>query len=344
MNIEPGKTAGGGGKFIPNPKLKLQEQFHEVMRFKHLSERTETAYWQWVVRFLKFHRHDGEWRHPRVLPASAVAEFLSDLSVRLKVAAATQNQALNALVFLYGEVLQVPLPEVGGVERVRRPARLPEVLSRDEVRLVLAQADPGYQLPLRLLYGTGMRLMELLRLRVKDVDFGRNQISIRAGQGDKDRVTVLPESLRPELPVHLEKWRREHERERVAGRGETSLPPEVAHKHPGAAGEWPWQYVFAARGLSNATRGEPRPTWRRHHWPEDNLQRAMKAAVARAEITKRATCHTLRHSFATHLLAQGYDIRTVQELLGHKDVTTTMIYTHVMQKPGLGVKSPLDSI
>jgi integron integrase len=342
MNIEPAKTMRSRTTLIPNPKLKLREQFHEVMRFKHFSQRTEEAYWGWVVRFLRFHRLDGVWRHPKDLTKSAVSEFLSDLATRLKVAAATQNQAFNALLFLYREVLLVPMEEIGEVERVRRPARLPEVLSREDVRLVLSKVQPVHQLPLRLLYGTGMRLMELLRLRVKDMDFGRNQIMIRLGKGDKDRVAILPESLRAELQAHLEKGRLEHVRAVESGMGAASLPEGVGRKHPKAATEWAWQYVFPAPNLSNATRGDARPTLLRHHLQEDILQRAMKAAVSKAGISKRATCHTLRHSFATHLLENGYDIRTVQDLLGHKDVATTQIYTHVMQKPGLGVKSPLD--
>jgi integron integrase len=361
MNIEPGNTARRLAKLIPNPKLRLREQFHEVMRFKHFSQRTEESYWQWVVRFLKFHRGrspltpalspgggeggaKGGWIHPKDLPAAAVGEFLSDLATRLQVAAATQNQALNVLRFLYDEVLQVRAEEIGTFERAQRPARLPVVLSREEVRLVLAKVEPRYQLPLRLLYGTGMRLMELLRLRVQHVDFDRNQIIIRSGKGDKDRVTVLPESLRAELQAHLEKWRLEHERAVAEGAGAAALPESVGHKFPKAATEWGWQFVFPAPGLSNAARGEAHPLWRRHHLQEDNLQRAMKSAVKRAGLAKQATCHTLRHSFATHLLENGYDIRTVQDLLGHKEVATTMIYTHVMQKPGLGVRSPLDGI
>jgi integron integrase len=334
MNIETGKAARRLGALVPNPKAKLKDQFHEVARFKYLSSRTEATYWQWVVRFIKFHRRDGKWTHPREVSGQGIAEFLSDLSLRLKVAAATQAQALNALVFLYREVLHVNVGEIGEFERVRRPARLPEVLSGEEVRLVLAEAAREYQLPLRLLYGTGMRLLEGLRLRVKDVDFDRNQIMIRGGKGGKDRVTILPLSLKEELRAHLEKWRLEHERELGSGRGETSLPDGVAKKYPGAGKEWAWQFVFPTRGGNGATL--------RHHLHEDVLQRAMKAAVGRARISKRATCHTLRHSFATHLLENGYDIRTVQDLLGHKDVSTTQIYTHVMAKPGIGVRSPLD--
>lgn len=341
MNIDPGKTAGSRTKLVPNPKAKLREQFHEVARFKYFSKRTEDSYWQWVVRFLRFHKKDGQWRHPRDLLPEAIAQFLSDLSSRLKVAAATQAQALNALIFLYREVLHLHVEEIGTFERVRRPARLPEVLSPEEVRRVLDSAASEYQLPLRLLYGTGLRLMELLRLRIKDVDFQRNQIMVRGGKGGKDRVTVLPQSLKEELGVHVEKWRLQHARELAAGRGATSLPDGVARKFPRAATEWAWQYVFPAADL---VRSSYNGQQLRHHLHEDTLQRGMRSAVSRARISKRATCHTLRHSFATHLLENGYDIRTLQGLLGHKDVTTTQIYTHVMQRPGLGVRSPLDAV
>jgi integron integrase len=322
-------------RLIPNPKAKLREQVREVMRFHHYSFRTEETYWQWIKRFILFHAK----RHPKEMGVAEVSAFLSHLTAANDAARATQRQALNALVFLYAEVLLQPLGRLPEFRQQMRPPRLPEVLSREEVRQVLAAAAVEYQLPLRLLYGTGMRLMELLRLRVKDVDFARGQIVVRGGKGGKDRVTVLPGSLREELQAHLEKWRLEHQRERVAGRGETSLPPGVEHKYPKAASEWPWQYIFPAPGLSFVPGSRRRL---RHHLQEDNLQRAMRAAVSRVKLNKRATCHTLRHSFATHLLEAGYDIRTVQDLLGHKDVTTTQIYTHVMQKPGIGVRSPLD--
>jgi len=336
-NMKFGNTAPKD-KLIPNPKARLREQVREVMRFNHYSLRTEQAYWQWIKRFIFFHAK----RHPRDMGTLEVSAFLSDLTTTNDAAIATQQQALNALVFLYSEVLLQPLGQLPEFRFSRRPPRLPVVLTKEEVRLIISAASVQYQLPLRLLYGTGMRLMELLRLRVKDLDFSRRQIMVRGGKGDRDRVTVLPESLREELQAHLERWRLEHERERAAGRGATSLPPEVEHKYPAAAGEWLWQYVFPAPGLSNATRWADRPTLLRHHLQEDNLQRAMKVAVSKVEIKKRATCHTLRHSFATHLLENGYDIRTVQVLLGHKDIATTQIYTHVMQRPGIGIKSPLD--
>jgi integron integrase len=334
------KTALAREGFLPNPKARLKDQFHEVARFKHISWRSEEAYWSWVVRFLKFHRRDGGWRHPRELAPAEISAFLSHLATDRNVAAATQNQALHAMIFLYREVLHLHVAEIGAFERAKRPARLPEVLSREEVKKVLAAASSQYQLPLKLLYGTGVRLMELLRLRVKDVDFERNQIMVRAGKGNKDRVTMLPESLRTALLEKLEQVRAVREKDLREKCGGVSLPDGVERKLPNAGREWLWQYVFPA---TNHSREPGSRRLLRHHLQEDNLQRAMKTAVAKAGISKRATCHTLRHSFATHLLESGTDIRTLQDLLGHKDVATTQIYTHVMQKPGLGVRSPLDN-
>jgi integron integrase len=331
------KTARDG--FLPNPKARLKDQFHEVARFKHLSPRTEESYWGWVVRFLKFHRLKGQWRHPRELAPAEVSAFLSHLATDRKVAAATQNQALNAVVFLYREVLHLHLDEIGSFERAKRPARLPEVLSRAEVKRVLSVATLEYRLPLQLLYGAGMRLIELLRLRVKDVDFERRQICVRGGKGDKDRMTMLPESLHTTLMEQLERSRAIWQKDKRENCPGVSLPDGVGRKFPNAGREWFWQYIFPAANLS---RDPSSGRNLRHHLQEDNLQRAMKAAVKSAGLSKRATCHTLRHSFATHLLESGVDIRTVQDLLGHKDVTTTQIYTHVMQRPGLGVRSPLD--
>jgi integron integrase len=329
------------GRLVPNPKARLREQVREVMRFHHYSFRTEEAYWQWIRRFIFFHNK----RHPREMGGAEVAAFLSHLTAAENAAKATQQQALNALVFLYREVLLHPLGQLPEIKRPWRPPRLPEVLSREEVKKVLAFVSPEYQLPLKLLYGTGMRLMELLRLRVKDVDFARHQIIVRAGKGNKDRMTVLPESLRAGLTAQLERTRMVWEMDAREKCGGVSLPEGVARKFPNAGREWLWQYVFPAPNHSRvpAACAAARPTLLRHHLQEDNLQRAMKTAVAKAGIAKRATCHTLRHSFATHLLESGTDIRTLQDLLGHKEVTTTQIYTHVMQRPGLGVRSPLDN-
>ena len=340
------------GRFVPNPKARLKEQFHEVCRFKHLALRSEEAYWGWVVRLVRF--FDSK-INPRDMNGMQLAEFLSHLACVDRVAASTQNQALNALMFLYREVLHVE-QAVAEFERVRRPARLPQVLSRNEVSRLLAAVEPEHRLPLQLLYGTGLRLMEGLRLRVKDVDFERNQIVVHGGKGDKDRSTMLPERLKAELQAHLDRVKLIHAEDLGKGLGAVWLPGGLARKYPGAAREWGWQWVFPAKGLaidpesvgfsSGSTESRPTgsgPTLRRHHVKEDTLQRAIKQAAMRAGLAKYVTPHTLRHSFATHLLEGGTDIRTLQDLLGHKDVSTTQIYTHVMQKPGIGVRSPLDS-
>ncbi len=331
---------------VPNPKAKLFDQLREVMRFHHYSLRTEKTYAQWIRRYLAFHRQsdrsgpDGGWRHPRGLGAPEVASFLSHLATVGQVAASTQNQALNALVFLYEQVLQIELGDLGEFARVTRPARLPEVLTQEQTRRVLAALKGGTSgIIIRLLYGTGMRVMECLRLRVKDLEFDRGRIVVRQGKGDKDRLTPFPEGLKAELKKHLERVKLLHEKDLAEGFGRVSLPHALARKFPNADREWAWQWVFpsARRSL------DPRSgIVRRHHANELPIQRAMKGAVRLAGLSQRATCHTLRHCFATHLLENNYDIRTVQDLLGHEDVATTMIYTHVMQKPGLGVRSPLD--
>jgi integron integrase len=321
---------------IPNPKVRLLDQVREVVRFKHYSIRTEEAYVQWIRRFIVF---QGK-RHPRDMGAVEVKGFLTHLAVEDRVAAATQNQALNALVFLYGAVLQAPLGELGEFARVNRPPRVPVVLTRDETQRILAALKPGTgSLMVRLLYGTGLRLSECLRIRVKDLDLERNQILVRDGKGFKDRVTLLPERLKSELGHQLERVRLLHQQDVGDGFGRVHLPYALARKYPNADREWIWQYVFPSARRSRDPRSGKEL---RHHLNEVCLQRTVKEAVRLAGIRKPASCHTLRHSFATHLLEAGYDIRTVQQLLGHKDVSTTMIYTHVMQKPGLGVKSPLD--
>ena len=305
------------------------------MRFKHYSLRTERTYQEWIKRFIFFH---GK-RHPREMGAVEVERFLSDLATTRKVAASTQNQAFNALLFLYREVLHQDWGELSPVERAKRPERLPVVLTRAEVGRLLAGLSGTHQLMGKLLYGTGMRLMECVRLRVKDLDFEQNQLTVREGKGFKDRVTMLPATLKGLLEEHLKRVKLLHEQDLASGHGRVYLPYALGQKYPEADREWGWQYVFPAASLSR----DPRSTqMRRHHANEQGLQRAVKEAVRLAGIIKPASCHTLRHSFATHLLEAGHDIRTVQELLGHKDVTTTQIYTHVMAKPGLGVKSPLD--
>ena len=336
LSMNPTKTAHRA-QFIPNPAARLRDQVHEVMRFYHYSFRTEESYWQWIRRFIFFHKKC----HPKDMGPPEVSSFLSHLATVEKAAKATQQQALNAIVFLYRDVLLRPLGQLPDVRWTDRLVRLPAVLSKDEVKRVLAVADPRYVLALRLLYGTGMRLLELVRLRVKDLDMERGQVSIRGGKGDKDRMSVLPQVVMPELQAQLERSRILWKQDMAAANPGVSLPPEVEKKYPNARREWPWQYVFPAPGLSR----EPvSGRILRHHVQEDNLQRAMKVAVRKAGLSKYATCHTLRHSFATHLLEAGTDIRTVQDLLGHKDVTTTQIYTHVMQRPGIGVRSPLDNV
>jgi integron integrase len=328
-------------KLLPNPKGRLQDQFHEVARFKHLSVRSETTYWEWVVRFLKFHKvRAGEWQHPRGLGSRGVTPFLTYLANEREVAVSTQNQALNALLFLYREVLGVPMM-AGDFVRVRRPPGVPTVLTREEVRELLDAMSGTYQLMARLLYGTGLRLLEMLRLRVKDLDFARGQIVVRAGKGAKDRVTMLPEALREPLQKHLAWVRQQHQRDLVEGFGTVFLPPGLERKYPQAGREWGWQWVFPSACLST---DKEAGRVGRHHAAENGLQRTIKEALRRTTITKSATCHTLRHSFATHLLESGVDIRSVQNLLGHRNVATTQIYTHVMQKPGIGVRSPLDSV
>ena len=327
---------------IANPKSKLLDQMREVLRVKHYSLRTEEAYVQWVRRFLKFQRdRAGAWKHPRELGATEVVAFLNHLANREHVAAATQNQALNAISFLYVQVLGLELGDLGEFLRASKPRRMPVVLSQAEVGRLLASLEGTWRLMTELLYGTGLRLMECLRLRVKDVDFDRGQIVVHDGKGFKDRITMLPDKLKAELQQHLKRVRLLWEKDVQEGFGEVYLPEALARKYPNAAREWSWQWVFPSRSRSRDPRSGRE---RRHHVQETGLQRAVKAGLRLSGITKLATCHTLRHSFARHLLENKYDIRTVQELLGHKDVSTTQIYTHVMQKPGIGVKSPLDSL
>ena len=341
-HIESAKTASPRwprDRLIPNPKARLREQLREVCRFKRMSARTEESYWGWVRRFLIYSKRSGAWRHPRALGGADVQSYLTHLAAQRQVAASTQNQALNALVFLYREVLGLDLEADLEFERAKRPRRLPVVLSQPEVKQLLAAVAPEFQLPVRLLYGSGLRLIELLRLRGKDVDVARHQLMVRAGKGDKDRVTMVPASLIPLLQAHLVQRRQMHEADLAAGYGRTPLPDALARKYPRAVSEWGWQWVFAMNKLSpDPATGE----LRRHHLLADAVQRAVKTAARAAQLVKPVTPHVLRHCFATHLLENGYDLRTVQDLLGHKDVTTTQIYTHVMQKPGIGVRSPLD--
>jgi integron integrase len=316
---------------------RLVERVREAIRARHYSRRTEQAYWYWIRQFIFFH---GK-RHPAQMGAAEVTAFLSWLATERDVAAATQGQALSALLFLYQQVLGTRLPWLDELVRAQRPVRLPTVLSEAQVRRLLDALEGGARLMAGLLYGAGLRQIECLTLRVKDVDFAYRQILVRDGKGSKDRVTMLPEGLVQPLQAHLGKVRALHQRDRKEGYGEVFLPHALARKYPRAAREWGWQYLFPS-ALRSA---DPESgAVRRHHVHPDTLGRAVKRAARAAGIVKPVTCHTLRHSFATHLLERGYDIRTVQELLGHSDVSTTMVYTHVMNRGARGVKSPLDRL
>lgn len=314
----------------------LLDQVRSRIRVLHYSIRTETAYVDWIRRFILFHQK----RHPREMGAPEVEAFLTHLAVQRNVAASTQNQALAAILFLYREVLAQPLDWLDGVTRAKKPQRLPTVLSKSEVLAALALMPKGTELVARLLYGTGMRLMEGVRLRVKDVDLKKRQILVREGKGGKDRVTVLPDSLVEPMRIHLLSRRTLFDRDVADGRAGVWMPDALAVKFPNAPFEWGWQYVFIASGLSVDPRSG---AVRRHHLDEKLIQRHLRAAALAAGIVRPVSPHVLRHSFATHLLEAGYDIRTVQELLGHSDVSTTMIYTHVLNRGGRGVRSPLDA-
>lgn len=313
----------------------LLDSVRSAIRLRHYSIRTEEAYVQVIRRFILYHRK----RHPREMGVDEIRQYLSYLATEGNVSASTQNVALAALLFLYREVLLIDLPLVEGVERAKRPQRLPVVLSAEEVKRVLAHLTGTHHIMASLLYGAGLRLMECVRLRVKDLDFDYRQIIVRDGKGEKDRRTILPQPLAESLQNQLARIKLQHEEDVRLGCGNVYLPFALERKYPKAANEWVWQYVFPAAKLSVDPRSGAR---RRHHASEDRLQKAVKRAVRDAGIEKRASCHTLRHSFATHLLEDGYDIRTIQELLGHADVSTTMIYTHVLNRGGRGVRSPLE--
>lgn len=321
----------------PASAPKLLDQVRGKIRLKHYSLRTEQTYVDWIRRYILFHgKH-----HPRDMGAGEVEAFLTHLAVAGKVAASTQNQAKSALLFLYKEVLEIDLPWLNNVERAKAPKRLPVVLTRDEVQAVLSRLDGTHWLIASLLYGSGLRIMEGVRLRVKDVELSRREILVRDGKGFKDRVTMLPESLVNPLKAHLLRVKVLHDQDLAGGYGAVYLPYALEKKYPNAAREWAWQYVFPSANLAV----DPRTGERRRHYLQDQaVQRAVKQAVRAAGLTKPATPHTFRHSFATHLLEGGYDIRTVQELLGHSDVSTTMIYTHVLNRGGKGVQSPLDCL
>jgi integron integrase len=314
---------------------KLLEEVRDLIRTRHYSYRTEEAYLYWIRQYILFH---GK-RHPAEMGPAEVSQFLTHLAVKREVAASTQNQALAALLFLYRNVLKQDLPWLENVIRAKRPAHIPLVLTRAEVKRLLSQLAQQNWLPASLLYGAGLRVRECLSLRVKDLDFGYQQIAVRDAKGNKDRLTMLPTSAAEALKTQLATVKTLHLRDLADGFGRVQLPFALARKYPCADREWAWQYVFPA---ATRSRDPVSGITRRHHLGEWVLQKAVKGALRAAQIDKPASCHTLRHSFATHLLEDGQDIRTVQELLGHKDIRTTMIYTHVLNKGGNGVKSPLD--
>lgn len=316
-------------------KPKLLDQVRNLMRLKHLSYKTERAYIAYIREYILFH---GK-KHPKDMGANEIGEYLTHLAVKKNVAASTQNVAFNALLFLYKQVLDIKLPNIEGVFRAQKPKRLPAVFTTSEAKAIIAELDGSTRIIVGLLYGSGMRLTEVLRLRVKDIDFERWQITVRDGKGWKDRVTILPESLTEELKTHLRKVKFQHEEDLKRGFGAVWMPFALNRKYPNADKQFVWQYVFPSTKIS-PTREDGK--LRRHHTAESTIQEAVKRAIRKLGIDKHASCHTFRHSFATHLLENHYDIRTVQELLGHKDVRTTQIYTHVIQRGGQGVKSPMD--
>ena len=305
------------------------------MRVRHYSKRTEEAYIHWIIRYIRFHNT----MHPLQLGHNHAEQFLTSLAVNDKVSASTQNQALNALLFLYKDVLHTPLDHLANVTRANRTIRIPIVFTPTEVKTILSHLKGTTFLVSNLLYGSGLRLLEALRLRIKDLDFQSHSIIVREGKGNKDRRTVLPVSIIPRLKIHMEKGRAVHLDDLAEGFGEVHLPDQLSKKFPDAARSWEWQYLFPATRFSVDPETKKKM---RHHIEESHIQREIKKAITAAEITKGGSAHTFRHSFATHLLENGYDIRTVQELLGHADVRTTMIYTHVLNKGGLAVRSPLD--
>ena len=321
----------------PAQPPKLLDRMRAVLRLKRYSLRTEQSYTHWAKRFILYHHK----RHPSDMGAPEVEAFLSSLATERNVSASTQNQAMHAILFLYRDVLGIDLPWLDGVTRAKVSKRLPVVLTQREIQALLRHVSGTNGLVIKLLYGTGMRLLECLRLRVKDIDIERGQITIREGKSNKDRITMLPASLGDELRDHLVARRRLHDIDLATGHADVELPDAIERKYPRAAAEWAWQYLFCAPGYSTDPRSG---AYRRHHWNERNIQRAVRAAAQAAGIGKLVHPHSLRHSFATHLLESGYDIRTVQELLGHADVSTTMIYTHVLNRGAHGVMSPLDRI
>lgn len=335
--IPDSPRAQESSRTAPVRQPKLIDQLRDEMRRRHYSRRTESTYWAWIRKFIFFHGL----RHPKEMGEQEINRFLSSLAIEGKVSASTQNQALSALLFLYRNVIKRDLDDLGDVVRARRTKRLPVVMTREEVRSVMNRLDGQAWLMACLMYGAGLRLNECLGLRVQDIDFGANQITVRCGKGAKDRITMLPQAAKQPLIGHLRRVKAVHDRDLSEGFGKVILPDALERKYRSAAHEWQWQFVFPQRNrwVDRRTRDQGR-----HHVDESIVQKAVARAVREAGILKRATCHTLRHSFATHLLENGYDIRTVQELLGHKDVRTTMVYTHVLNRGGKGVRSPMDAV
>jgi integron integrase len=318
------------------PPKKLLDQVRDLLRIKHYSYRTEQSYVAWIRRYILFHNK----RHPKEMGIPEIETFLSYLAIEENVAASTQNVALSALIFLYKEVLRIDHPLSLNAFRAKRSTYLPTVLTKEETQSVIQQLTGEHQLVIKVLYGSGLRLSEGLNLRVKDLDFAQRQIQIRDTKGMESRITMMPDSLVEPLKAHLQRVKSQHQRDLEKGFGSVYLPFALARKFPHVDRQWIWQYIFPSGRISKDPRSE---VLRRHHLDESGLQKALKQAVRSAGIQKRVSCHTFRHSFATHLLQNGYDIRTVQELLGHKDVKTTMIYTHVLNRGGRGVRSPLDA-
>ena len=318
-------------------KPKLLDQMREALTSRHYSRHTEESYCSWVKRFIVFHNK----RHPLEMAEAEINAFLTHLAINKKVSASTQNQALSALLFLYRHVLHREIGNLGEVIRARKPQRVPVVLTREEVKAVMNYLTGSKRLMASLMYGAGLRVMECLRLRIQDIDFARSEITVRSGKGDKDRVTMLPQSLTNSLQEHLRKVRAIHEKDLREGWGRVTMPDALDRKYPNASAEWRWHWVFPQE---NRWKNPKTGNEGRHHIDESLIQKAVRDAVAKASLIKRATCHTFRHSFATHLLESGYDIRTVQELLGHSDLKTTMIYTHVLNRGPAGVRSPVDEL
>ena len=339
LSTHSGKIAKGKSfrLSVGDAKPKLLDRLREALRARHYSRRTEQTYCLWVKRFIFFHNV----RHPAEMAEPEINTFLTHLAVKEKVSASTQNQALSALLFLYRHVLGREIGDLGEVIRARKPKRLPVVMTREEVKEVLANMTGDKWLMASLMYGAGLRLMECLRLRVQDIDFARNEILVRDGKGAKDRLTMLPELLKGPIKDHIKKVKTIHERDLADGWGRVQMPSAMDRKYPNAPRDWRWQWVFPQENRwKNTKTGEEG----RHHIDESLVQKSVRDATPKAGLTKRATCHTFPHSFATHLLEGGYDIRTVQELLGHNDVKTTMIYTHVLNRGPAGVRNPVDGL